>query len=384
MGRVYSDLGQKQKALELYNQALPIWRDVAESQAAKRSLSTISAECTPILVKTRRRWISYNQALPLWRQAGNRRGEAVTLTNYGQSLIPAWGSRAKRWSLITSRWRVARSRGPARRSVCSQQYRQRLFRAWGSSRRRCRSNSPHLSLAKDAADPDLQGGIETSLMIDFRDQNLPEEAIFFGMEAVNSFQQDSQEHHRTGSGSASRICAIEVGHLSPAGGAVWCKPTGWAKPNRFSICSKEQELKEVVRGAADDRGSQGRARGADRRPAKGAGRAGDSRARGARADRRERGICRAAGQGDAHSRRNRSTEGSGNEDRGAKCGGFRLFQEDALSGTGAAGRRAGCQRLIEQGEVGRQPLAEYAGGTGAARDGHPAAAGRADMRMRLL
>ena len=46
-----------------------------------------------------------------------------------------------------------------------------------------------LSLTKAAGDPEIEGGIETSLMMGFRDQHRPEEAIFFGMEAVSSYQQ---------------------------------------------------------------------------------------------------------------------------------------------------------------------------------------------------
>jgi hypothetical protein len=46
-----------------------------------------------------------------------------------------------------------------------------------------------LSLAKAAGDPGIVGGIETTLMIGFRDQHHLEEAIFFGMDAVNAYQQ---------------------------------------------------------------------------------------------------------------------------------------------------------------------------------------------------
>jgi len=56
-----------------------------------------------------------------------------------------------------------------------------------------------------------------------REQHLPEEAIFFGMDAVNNYQQ-IRKNIRDGKGSASWIRAIEVGHVSHAGGAsgrVW-------------------------------------------------------------------------------------------------------------------------------------------------------------------
>ncbi|XDE63228.1 tetratricopeptide repeat protein [Arthrospira platensis BEA 1257B] len=45
IGAVYSDLGEKQTALDYYNQALPLYWDV-EDRGGKRELSTILAMCT--------------------------------------------------------------------------------------------------------------------------------------------------------------------------------------------------------------------------------------------------------------------------------------------------------------------------------------------------
>jgi CHAT domain-containing protein len=49
-----------------------------------------------------------------------------------------------------------------------------------------------LGLIKATGDPELEGGIERSMMLGFRKQHRPEEAIFFGLEAVNSYQQIRQ------------------------------------------------------------------------------------------------------------------------------------------------------------------------------------------------
>src|ERR1039458_6748147 len=53
-----------------------------------------------------------------------------------------------------------------------------------------------LTLAKAAGDPEIQGGIETTLMIGFRDQHRHEDAIFFGMDAVSAFQQIDRKSTR--------------------------------------------------------------------------------------------------------------------------------------------------------------------------------------------
>ena len=108
-----------------------------------------------------------------------------------------------------------------------------------------------LSLAKAAGDPEIEGGIETSLMIGFRNQHRPEEAIFFGMEAVNSYQQirknisgldkDLQAGFAQSKSMTYRMLAellVQTGRLGEA--------------EQILDLLKEQELKDIVRGAAPD------------------------------------------------------------------------------------------------------------------------------------
>jgi hypothetical protein len=65
------------------------------------------------------------------------------------------------------------------------------------------------SLAKTAGDPKIQGGVETTLMIGFRDQHRLDDAIFFGMEAVSGYQQIrkniSDTVHTAASDAAAKI-----------------------------------------------------------------------------------------------------------------------------------------------------------------------------------
>ena len=107
-----------------------------------------------------------------------------------------------------------------------------------------------LSLAKAAGDPDLQGGIEASLMLDFRTQHRLEEAIFFGTEAVNAYQlmrrnisgldQSLQEQFAQSKSATYRMLAellLEANRLGEA--------------EQVMDLLKEQELQEVVLATAD-------------------------------------------------------------------------------------------------------------------------------------
>ena len=229
----------------------------------------------------------------------------------------------------------------------------------------------------------MQGGIDTSLMIDFRDQHQPEEAIFFGMEAVNSFQQERRniagldQDLQAGFAQSKSETYRQLAEL-----LVQADRLGEAE--QVLDLLKEQELKEVVRGAADDpeakvepvelSDAQQKAQGDLATPEQEALALTDVSVQYAELLAQSRRVL---------PKKPLRLKDTRNEDRGAKWGGFRLFQEDALSGTGAARGNAGCQRVIEQREVGREPLAEHAGGIGAARDGHTAAARRRSMRTRL-
>jgi tetratricopeptide (TPR) repeat protein len=96
IGLVYDDLGEKQKALDFYNQALPIYRAVGDSEALRRNRRGEATTLNNIggvynaLGEKQKALDFYNQALPILRAVGdsealrrNRRGEAITLNNIG-------------------------------------------------------------------------------------------------------------------------------------------------------------------------------------------------------------------------------------------------------------------------------------------------------------
>jgi CHAT domain-containing protein/tetratricopeptide (TPR) repeat protein len=93
IGLVYNALGEKPKALEYYNQALPILRAVGNRSVEARTLNNIGAVYDSLGEKPKALEY-YNQALPILRAVGDRSGEAATLNNIG-SVYDDLGEKSK-------------------------------------------------------------------------------------------------------------------------------------------------------------------------------------------------------------------------------------------------------------------------------------------------
>jgi CHAT domain-containing protein len=245
-GKVYTDIGQTQKALDDFNQALPIWREVGMRNGEALALNDIGRVYS-ILGQAGKALDFYNQALPIWRATKNRRGEAATLTNMGRD-YSALGDQNKALEVdfaSLSAWRAVedrRGQAFALNSIGS------VYSALGQRDKALSCKLAALSLAQAADDPDIQGGIETSLMIDFRDQHRSEEAVFFGTAAVNSYQRIRKnisgldKELQSGFSQAKSATYRALAEL-----LVQADRLGEAE--QVLDLLKEQELKEVVRGA---------------------------------------------------------------------------------------------------------------------------------------
>ncbi|NJL62553.1 MAG: CHAT domain-containing protein, partial [Methylacidiphilales bacterium] len=84
IGAVYSDLGEKKKALELYNQALSLFRALGNKSSEATILNNIAGIYSDLGEK-KKALEYYNQALTFSRALGNRSGEATTLNNIGMT-----------------------------------------------------------------------------------------------------------------------------------------------------------------------------------------------------------------------------------------------------------------------------------------------------------
>jgi tetratricopeptide (TPR) repeat protein len=82
IGAVYDSLGEKQKALDYYHQALPLRRAVEDRNGEAVTLSNIGAVYSDLGEK-QKALDYFQQALPLSRVVGDRSQEATTLSNIG-------------------------------------------------------------------------------------------------------------------------------------------------------------------------------------------------------------------------------------------------------------------------------------------------------------
>ena len=80
IGAVYDALGEKQKALDFYNQALPILRAVGDRGVEATTLNNIG-RVYDALGEKQKALDYYNQALPISRAVGDPYLEATILNN---------------------------------------------------------------------------------------------------------------------------------------------------------------------------------------------------------------------------------------------------------------------------------------------------------------
>jgi CHAT domain-containing protein len=249
LGRVYSDLGQKQTALDCFNQALPIWREVGNRNGEALDLNDIGRAHAD-LGQSQQALDFYDQALPIWREVGNRRGEAMTLSNSAKAYLDL-GQMNKALEISFQSLPVWREVKETRGEALALGLIGIAYSQLGQRETAFPYSLASLELAKSVGDPDMQGATDTAMMIGFQKQHRPEVAIFFGLDAVNSYQQirknisgldkDLQAGFAQSRASTYRVLSellVETGRLGEA--------------EQVLDLLKEQELKDVVRGAAPD------------------------------------------------------------------------------------------------------------------------------------
>jgi tetratricopeptide (TPR) repeat protein len=246
IGTVYDNLWQKQMALEYYNQALPIRREVGDRHGEANTLHHIGwVYC--LLGQKQKALEYFTQALPIEREVGDPRGEAATLTNIGR-VYNDLGQKHKALEYYNQALPIRREVGDRRGEAATLKDIGVVYDALGQKEKALPSELAALSLAKAVGDPDLQGKTEDSLMSHFRDEKRPELAIFFGMDAVNSFQQIRRNISgldrdvQAGFAKSKSATYRELAEL-----LVQSDRLGEAE--QVLDLLKEEELKEVVRGA---------------------------------------------------------------------------------------------------------------------------------------
>ena len=116
MAEVYYATGQPGRALELYEQALPLMREVGNRAGEAVTLNNM-AGVYHATGQPRRALELYEQALLLTREVGDRAGEATTLNNMAE-VYHATEQPGERWSCLSrpyrscARWETGRARRP--------------------------------------------------------------------------------------------------------------------------------------------------------------------------------------------------------------------------------------------------------------------------------
>ncbi|MGA9060975.1 MAG: tetratricopeptide repeat protein [Terracidiphilus sp.] len=252
LGWLYRDLGQHQTALDYYNQALPIWREVGNRIGEARALSDIGRAYADLGQPAKA--LDYAaQALPIFRETGSRRGEAMTLNNMGRDHFDL-GEAKQAMDLDLQALAIWREAADKRNEAIALTTIAWSYAAMNEPEYSFASAITALGLAKETGDPETEGLIENSMMLGFRKEHHPEEAIFFGLEAVNSFEQirknisgmekEVQAGFAQSKSGSYRLLAellVEAGRLGQA--------------EQILDLLKEQELKDLVAGAAPGPGA---------------------------------------------------------------------------------------------------------------------------------
>ena len=251
IGRLYRDLGQHQTAMDYYNQALPIWRETGNRSGEAMALSDIGRAYADL--GQPQKALDYgSQALPIFRETGNRRGQAMVLNTMGRDRSDMNDAKAAMDLDVQALllWRDVKDERNEATALMT------IAWAWsemGEPEQSFASAVAALGLAKATADPEIEAAVENSMMLGFRKQHRPEEAILFGLDAVNSYQQirknisgldkELQSGFVQSKSGVYRMLAellIEAGRLGEA--------------EQILDLLKEQELKDLVAGAAQNAG----------------------------------------------------------------------------------------------------------------------------------
>jgi CHAT domain-containing protein/Tfp pilus assembly protein PilF len=107
IAKVYSDLGLKQQALDNYNQALPLLREMQDKGSIASTLNKIAGLYSDLGLKPQA-LDSYNQALALFRELKNSKEEAITLNNIG-GVYDSLGDKLKALELYNQALPLSRS-----------------------------------------------------------------------------------------------------------------------------------------------------------------------------------------------------------------------------------------------------------------------------------
>ncbi len=226
---------------------MPIWREVGNRSGEALALNDIG-RINEEIGKKKEALDFYNQALPIWREAGNRRGEAATLNNIGRDELD-FGRRKRLWKANYQALLIWREVQDHRGEAFALSSISKVYHALDQPQYAFPNSLAALYLAKAAGDPDIEGGIETALMIGFRDEHRPEEAILFGTEAVNSYQKIRRDISDLDK-DLQAVFAQSKSYTYRQLAELLVETDRLGEAEQVLDLLKEQELKDIVRATA--------------------------------------------------------------------------------------------------------------------------------------
>jgi CHAT domain-containing protein/Tfp pilus assembly protein PilF len=249
IGWVYAELGEKRQALDYYTQALAIEREAEDRKGEALTLNNIGVVHSD-LGQNRDALLDYEQALPIERAIGDRSDEAKSLNNIAWVYFDT-GHKQKGLYYFNKAFPIEREVGDRSGEATTLDSTAAVYFDRGDRRRGLSNAIAALSLAKAVGDPELEGSVDALLMKYFRDQHRSDAAIFFGMDAVNSYQEIRRNISgldkalQTGFTQSKSATYRQLAELLVQAGRL-------GEAEQVLDLLKEQELKEVVRGTPED------------------------------------------------------------------------------------------------------------------------------------
>ncbi|MFM6246213.1 MAG: CHAT domain-containing protein, partial [Dolichospermum sp.] len=168
-------LGEKQKALDYYNQALPIYRAVGDRGGEATTLNNIGG-VYDALGEKQKALDYYNQALPIRRAVGDRGGEAITLNNIGR-VYNALGEKQKALDYYNQALPIRRAVGDRGGEATTLNNIGGVYSALGEKQKALDYYNQALPILRAVGDRGVEATTLNNIGILYRDTKQPTEAI---------------------------------------------------------------------------------------------------------------------------------------------------------------------------------------------------------------
>ena len=157
IGAVYRSLGEMQKALEKYNETLPIQRAIGDRSEEVIHSNNIGYVYWS-LGETQKALEKYNEALPIRRAIGDRRGEAITLNNIGL-VYQSLGETQKALEKFNEALQIARAVGDRGEEAVRLNNIGAVYRSLGETQKALEKYNEALPISRAIGDRSAEGSI---------------------------------------------------------------------------------------------------------------------------------------------------------------------------------------------------------------------------------